>query len=76
MFLPLKIKGGSYIESSKDKNSKCNKIPKLKPTKILTEDQAEFICNKVNARQKIDSQTIQKEMISNPDVNSYKSAML
>ena len=74
--MPIKIKGGSYIESSKDKNSKCNEIPKIKPTKIVTEDQPAFICNKVNARQKIDSQTIQKGIISNPDVNSYKNAML
>ena len=70
--MPLKIKGGSYIESSKDKNSKCNRIPNSNLQKFLTEDQAEFICNKVNARQKIDSQIIQKEMISNPDENSYK----
>ena len=76
MFLPLKIKGGSYTERSKDKNSKYNNIPKLKPTKLLTEDQAELICNKVTAGQKIDSQTIQKEMVSNPDANSYKNAML
>ena len=87
--MPLKIKGCSYIRNSKDKNSskshiesskyessKYSKIPKLKPTKILTEDQAKIICNKVNARQKIDSHTIQKEMISKLEVNSYKNAML
>ena len=51
-FCQLKIKGGSYTESSKDKISKYNEIPKLKPTKILTEDQAKFVCSKVNARQK------------------------
>ena len=89
-FLPLKIKDGSYIrnnkdgnsskshiESSKCENSKSNsKIPKLKPTKILTEDQAKIICNEVNARQKIGSHTNKKEMISNLEVNSYKDAML
>ena len=88
--MPLKIKGGSYIRNSKDRNSskfhiessKCensksnSKIPKLKPAKIFTEDQAKIICNKVNARQKIDSHTIQKERISNLEVNSYKDAML
>ena len=30
----------------------------------------------MNVRQKIDSHTIQKEMISNLEVNSYKNAML
>ena len=65
-----------HIESSKYKNSKYSKIPKLKPIKILTEDQDKIICNKVNARQKIDSYTIQNEMISNLEVNSYKNAML
>ena len=88
-FLSLKIKGGSYIRSSKDKNSskshiesskyensKYSKIPKLKPTRILTEDQAKIICNKVSTRQKIDSHTIQKEMMSNLEVNSYKDARL
>ena len=81
--MPLKIKDGSYIRNSKDKNSsnshiesskyenfKYSKIPKLKPTKILTEDQAKIIYNKVNTGQKIDSCTIQKEMISNLEVNS------
>ena len=87
--MPLKIKGGSYIRNSKNRNSskshiegnkyencKYSKIPKLKPTKILAEDQAKIICNKVNARQKIDSHTMQKETTSNLEVNSYKNAML
>ena len=74
--MPLKIKGGSYTESSKDNISKYSKTPKFKPTKILTEDQAKIICNKVNTEHKIDSHTIQKEMISNLEVNSYKNAML
>ena len=64
------------LKVAKIKIQSAIKIPKLKPTKILTGDQAEFICNKVNAREKIVSKNIQKEMISNPDVNSYKNEML
>ena len=81
--MALNIKGGSYIRNSKDRNSSKShiesskyEIPKFKPTKILTEDQAKIICNKVNTGQKVDSHTIQKEIISNLEVNSYKNAML
>ena len=47
-----------------------------KHIQFLTEDQAEFICNKVNARQGINSKTIQQEINSNSDMNAYKNAML
>ena len=66
----------SKVVPTLKKIQKCIKIQKLKPAKFLTEEQAELICNKVNARQKIDSQTIQKEMISNPDPKSYINAIL
>ena len=75
--LPLKIKGGSYIECNKIKIPKSsNKVTNPKLTKFLTEDWAEFICNKVNARQEINSQTINQEINSGSDVNAYKNAML
>ena len=79
-FLPIIVKGGSYIRNSNDgskcENCKYSKIPKYKSTKSFTDDQAKLICNEVNARQKLNSHTIQKEIISNLEVNSYKNAML
>ena len=65
--MPLIVKGGP-LNSSKDTNPK--------QVKFLTEDQAEFICNKVNAGQKVNSKSIQQEIDSNSDINAYKNAML
>ena len=74
MFLPLTIKGCPYI-SSKCKN-KSNKFPKHEPATFFTQDKAEIISNKVNARHEINSHTIQKEIIKDLEINSYKDAML
>ena len=74
-FLPLTIKGGPYI-SSNYANNKPKEFPKYKPTKLSTEDKAKIISNKVNARHEINSHTIQKEIIKDLEVNSYKNVML
>ena len=70
-FLPLKIKGGSLsnVKYKYDKN------PYVKHVKFLTEDQAQFVCNEVNARRKINTKTIQQEM-SATERNAYKNAIL
>ena len=61
--MPLKVKGGRSTTP--------------KHVKFLTEDQAEFICNKVNARKEINSKMIQQEINSNvSEINTYKNAML
>ena len=76
MFLPLTIKGGSYISSKCEGNNNSNKLPRDKPTRFVTEDKAKTISNKVNARHEVHSHTIQKEMIKDLKINSYKNAML
>ena len=71
MFLPLKIKGGFLS------NVKYNKNQNVKHVNFLTEDQAEFICKKVNAGRGINTKTIQQEINSNSiDTNPYKRAIL
>ena len=66
--MPLKGKGCSF-SSSKNTNPK--------QVKFLTEDQVEFICNKVNAGKEINSETIQQGMNANlSEINTYKNAML
>ena len=75
--MPLTIKGGSYISSKhEDNNEKFNKSPKYKPTRLVTEDKAKIISDKVNTRHEINSHTIQKEIIKDLDISSYKDAML
>ena len=63
--MPLKVKGGHH-------NSK---ITNVKQVKFLTEEQAKFVCNKVNARREINTKTIQQEM-NLTETNAYKNAML
>ena len=54
MFLPLKINKGGPL-----RNAKIDKNSTVKHVKFLTEDQAEFICKKVNAERGINTETIQ-----------------
>ena len=42
----------------------------------MTEDQAEFICKKVNAGRGINTKTIQQEINSENLTNTYKKAIL
>ena len=74
MFLPLTIKGGPYISNKCGHQS--SKFPKQEPTKFFTEDKAKIISDKVNAGHEINSQTLQKEIIKDLEINSYKDAML
>ena len=71
--MPLKINKGGPL-----RNAKYNKNPNVKHVKFLTEDQAEFICKKVNARREINTKTIQQEMNSENliETNAYKNAIL
>ena len=74
--MPLTIKGGSYISSKLEDNNNSSKVLKYKPANLVTEDKAKTISNKVNARHEINSHTIQKEIIEDVEVNSYKDAMI
>ena len=74
--MPLTIKGGSYISSKHEGNNNSNKLPRCKPTRFVTEDEAKIISNKVNARHEINNHTTQKEIIKDLEVNSYKGALL
>ena len=67
--MPLKIKGGSLsnVKYKYDKN------PNIKHVKFPKEDQVKFVCNKVNARRKINTRTIQQELT---ETNPYKNAIL
>ena len=67
--MPLKIKGGSLsnVKYKYDKN------PNVKHVKFLTEDQAKFVCNKVNTRREINTKTIQQELT---ETNPYKNIIL
>ena len=73
-FLPLTIKGGPYI--SNKCGNKSSKFPKQEPTKFFTEDKTKITSDKVNARHEINSHTIQKEIIKDLEIKSYKDAML
>ena len=74
--MPLTIKGGSYISSKCEDNSdKFSKLPKYKPTRLVTEDKAKTISNKANTGHEIHSHTIQKD-IKALKVNPYEDAML
>ena len=72
--MPLTIKGGPYISNKCGKKS--SKFPKEEPTTFFTEDKAKIISDKVNARHEINGHTIQKEIIKDLEINSYKDAML
>ena len=74
--MPLTIKGGSYISSKGEGNDNSNRLPKYKPTKIVTKDKAKNISYKVNARHEVHSHTIHKEIIKDLEVNSCKDVML
>ena len=74
--MPLTIKGGPYISSKHEGNDNSNRLPKYKPTRLVTKDKAKTTSNKVNARHEVHSHTIQKEIIRDLEVNSYKDAML
>ena len=67
--MPLKIKGGSLsnVKYKYDKNQN------VKHVKFLTEDQAKFVCNKVNAGREINTKTIQQELT---ETDAYKNAIL
>ena len=74
--MPLTIKGGSYISSKYEGNDNSNRLPKYKPTRLVTKDKAKTTSNKVNARHEVHRNTIQKEIIKDLEVNSYKDTML
>ena len=73
IFFTIKISKGGPLRNSKNENNST-----VKHVKFLTEDQAEFVCNKVNARGDINTKTIQQEMNSEKliDTNPYKKAIL
>ena len=74
--MPLTIKGGSYISSKhEDNNKKFSKLPKYRPTRFVTEDKANTISKKANARHEVNSHTIQKD-IKDIEVNPYKEPIL
>ena len=61
-FLPLKISKGGPLRNSKCPIDKC--------VTFLTEDQAKFICNKVNARREINTKTINKRINRNKSLQN------
>ena len=78
--MPIKTSKGGPLRNAKIENNST-----VKHVKFLTEDQAEFVCKKVNAGRGIDTETFQQEMKSDQqemnsekiiDTNPYKKAIL
>ena len=83
--MPLKINKGKPLRNAKhDKIAKGKQTIKhdknstVKHLKFLTDDQAEFVCKRLNARRGINTKTIQQEMNSENliEKNTYKKAIL
>ena len=73
--MPLPIKGDP-CSSSKCIKHKSKEFPTDKPTKSSTKDKAKVIYSRVNASNKINNPTTQKEIFKDWEINSYKNVML
>ena len=83
--MPLKINKGGPLRNAKHdqiatgkQTIKHDENPTVKHVKFLTEDQAEFICKRVNTRRGINTKPVQQEMNSENliETNTYKKAIL